>query len=44
VSRVALDAKLTGLAIKPFEGMVRPWLEARVERTVASLREQLATA
>ena len=43
-SQVALDAKLTGLAIKPFEGLIRPWLEVRVERTVASLREQLATA
>jgi hypothetical protein len=43
-SEVALDAKLTGLAIKPFEGIIRPWLDVRVERTVAGLRGQLATA
>lgn len=41
-SRVALDAKLTGLAIKPFEGMIRPWLDVRVERTVNALRDQLS--
>jgi uncharacterized protein YndB with AHSA1/START domain len=43
-SRVALDAKLTGLAIKPFEGMIRPWLDVRVERTVNALRDRLASS
>jgi hypothetical protein len=40
-STVEFVAKLTGLAIKPFEGMIRPWLEVRAERTVAALRARV---
>jgi hypothetical protein len=40
-SNVAFVAKLTGLAIKPFEGMIKPWLEVRAERTVNALRDRL---
>jgi hypothetical protein len=43
-SSVALDAKLSGLALKPFEGMIKPWLDVRVERTVNGLRERLSNA
>ncbi len=41
-SRIAFTARLSGLALRPFEGMVRPWIEVRAERTVSALREQLA--
>lgn len=41
-SRIAFTARLGGLAVRPFEGMLRPWLEVRAERTVSALREQLA--
>jgi hypothetical protein len=40
-SQVAFVAKLSGLAIKPFEGMIKPWLEVRAERTVTALQERL---
>ena len=40
-SEIAFVAKLSGLAIKPFEGLIKPWLELRVERTVTSLRARL---
>ena len=40
-SHVVFEAKLSGLAIRPFEGAIKPWLEIRVERTVAALRERL---
>jgi hypothetical protein len=41
-SAVRFVARMTGLALKPFEGIVKPWIEVRAERTVNGLREQLA--
>jgi acetyl-CoA C-acetyltransferase len=41
-SVVEFVAKLKGLTLKPFEGIVKPWLEVRAERTVTALREQLS--
>jgi carbon monoxide dehydrogenase subunit G len=40
-SRVDFAARLKGLAVKPFEGMIKPWIEVRAQRTVAALRDQL---
>lgn len=39
-TQVAFTAKLTGLAIKPFEGMIKPWLDVRVQRTVDGLHRE----
>jgi len=41
-STLSFTAKIGGLALRPFEGQVKPWLNVRVERTVASLQELLA--
>jgi Polyketide cyclase / dehydrase and lipid transport len=41
-SRIDFVARLSGLALRPFEGIVKPWIEVRAERTVSALREQLA--
>ena len=40
-SDVAFTAKLGGLTLKPFEGMVKTWLDVRVERTVNALRARV---
>lgn len=41
-SRIAVDATLGGLLIKPVEGQLRTWLDVRVERTLTSLEGLLA--
>lgn len=41
-SRIAFDATIGGLLIKPVEGLLRDWLDVRVERTLTSLESLLA--
>jgi len=40
-SLVEFVAQLKGLTLKPFEGMLKPWLEVRAERTVSALRTRV---
>lgn len=41
-STLSFTAKIGGLALRPFEGQIKPWLNVRVERTVESLQTLLA--
>ena len=41
-STVAFTATIGGLAIKPFEGTLKPWVEARADRTLDGLERVLA--
>lgn len=40
-STVAFTATIGGLAIKPFEGTLKPWIEARADRTLDGLERVL---
>ncbi len=41
-STLSFTAKIGGLALRPFEGQIKPWLNVRVERTVDALQTLLA--
>lgn len=41
-STLSFTAKIGGLALRPFEGQIKPWLDVRVERTTDALQALLA--
>lgn len=40
-STIAFEAQVGGLVLKPVEGLLRDWLDVRVERTLSSLEALL---
>ncbi|PTL59746.1 SRPBCC family protein [Paraconexibacter algicola] len=41
-STLSFTAKIGGLALRPFEGQIKPWLMVRVDRTTDALQQLLA--
>lgn len=42
-TEIAVRAKLGGMALIPVKGQLKPWLEARVDRTIDGLQRELGT-
>ncbi len=41
-ARIAFDATIGGLLVKPLEGQLRPWLDTGIDQTLTNLAVLLA--